>query len=252
MIAHNTNPNNTWKRGINGYSDMTHEEFKRKYRLVGDNQECSATMRNPPKSNSTVENLRDVPTNWDWRMFGVVTPVKDQGDCGSCWTFSTVGTIEAHFMMKFGQYRNLSEQQLVDCAGDFDNNGCDGGLPSHAFEYIRYAGGLALESSYPYQAKDQTCKFNQVQKSVGVVGGSVNISLSEVDLQLAIFEHGPVSVAFNVMDDFEDYESGIYSNSTCANGPMDVNHAVVAVGWGTEKGIDYWIIKNSWSTNWGE
>lgn len=89
-------------------------------------------------------------------------------------------------------------------------------------------------------------------KSVGVIGGSVNISLSETDLQIALFEHGPISVAFNVMDDFVEYESGIYSNSTCANGPMDVNHAVVAVGYGTENGIDYWIIKNSWSANWGE
>ena len=89
-------------------------------------------------------------------------------------------------------------------------------------------------------------------KSVGVVGGSVNISLSEVDLLLALFQYGPVSVAFEVMDDFEDYESGIYANNTCGQGPMDVNHAVVAVGYGTENGMDYWIIKNSWSTNWGE
>lgn len=101
-------------------------------------------------------------------------------------------------------------------------------------------------------AVDQTCKYQNTMKSVGVVGGSVNISTSENDLQIALYMTGPVSVAFNVMDDFEDYESGVYSNSTCANGPQDVNHAVVAVGWGTEKGMTYWIIKNSWSTKWGE
>jgi cathepsin H len=140
----------------------------------------------------------------------------------------------------------------VDCAGAFDNAGCDGGLPSHAFEYIKYAGGLTTEAQYPYMAKDQSCKYQANMKSVGVEGGSVNISLSEGDLKVALFKNGPISVAFKVMDDFEDYESGIYSNSTCPNGPMDVNHAVVAVGYGTERGMDYWIIKNSWSTKWGE
>jgi cathepsin H len=160
--------------------------------------------------------------------------------------------MEAHFMMKYGQFRSFSEQQLVDCAGAFDNDGCDGGLPSHAFEYIKYAGGLTTEAQYPYMAVDQNCKYTPAMKSVGVVGGSVNISLSEGDLQIALFQHGPISVAFDVMDDFEDYESGIYASSTCPNGAMDVNHAVVAVGWGTDEGVDYWIIKNSWSTNWGE
>ena len=89
-------------------------------------------------------------------------------------------------------------------------------------------------------------------KSVGIVGGSVNLTTSETALQIALYLNGPVSVAFDVLDEFEQYESGIYANSSCPTGPMDVNHAVVAVGWGTENGMDYWIIKNSWSEKWGE
>lgn len=92
---------------------------------------------------------------FDWRHFGRVSPVKDQGHCGSCWTFSTVGALEAHTMIRYqGHWASLSEQQLVDCAGDFDNHGCEGGLPSHAFEYIMHAGGISTEDDYPYFAKD--------------------------------------------------------------------------------------------------
>lgn len=96
-----------------------------------------------------------MPGSWDWRDFGIVTGVKNQGPCGSCWTFSTVGVIESHFMLKYGQFRNMSEQQLVDCSQAFDTYGCNGGLPSHSYEYIMYNGGLANESAYPYMGVDQ-------------------------------------------------------------------------------------------------
>lgn len=156
-------------------------------------------------------------------------------------------------MMKYGQFKNLSEQQLVDCAGAFDNHGCNGGLPSHAFEYISYAGGLTDEANYPYVATTNNCSFSSIDPVILVEGGSVNISTSEVDLQQALFQHGPVSVAFQVIDGFRDYTSGVYHNVTCKNGPMDVNHAVLAVGFGTDaQGMDYWLIKNSWGASWGD
>jgi len=122
-------------------------------------------------------------------------------------------------MMKYGQFRNLSEQQLVDCADDFDNHGCQGGLPSHAFEYIMHAGGLTDESSYPYTATNTTCNKAAINPVVGVKGGSVNISTSEVDLQAALFSNGPISVAFQVIGGFRDYKTGVYANDTCKNGP---------------------------------
>ena len=155
-------------------------------------------------------------------------------------------------MKKYGQFRNLSEQQLVDCAGDFDNHGCEGGLPSHAFEYIMYAGGLVTEDLYPYRAVDQQCQVSGLKLSVGVVGGSYNVSLSEQDLRNHLFMVGPISIAFQVIAGFKDYKTGVYADTNCKNGPMDVNHAVLAVGYGSENGQDYWIIKNSWSAAWGD
>jgi cathepsin H len=161
--------------------------------------------------------------------------------------------MESHYMIKYGNFRNLSEQQLVSCAGNFDNYGCNGGLPSHAFEYIKSIGGLTTESKYPYLGLDGRCKYTTAEASVGVIGGAVNITQGdENELLEAIFVHGPVSVTFQVYPGFSLYESGIYSSERCGNAPSDVNHAVLAVGFGTEHGVDYWIVKNSWSDAWGE
>merc|ERR1719183_2265563 len=105
-------------------------------------QNCSAT-----KSETKALELDDVPDSWDWRDHNGVSPVKNQGSCGSCWTFSTVGALEAHSLIKYGSFVPLSEQQLVDCAQAFDNHGCNGGLPSHAFEYVMHTGGISTEKS---------------------------------------------------------------------------------------------------------
>jgi len=155
IIEHNTDPEQTYVKGVNSYSDMTEQEFTSMFHIVKSPQHCSATHYKTVQEKKY--KLEDIPNHWDWRDVGGVTPVKNQGHCGSCWTFSTVGCLEAHYLLKFGQFRNLSEQQLVDCAGDYDNHGCSGGLPSHAFEYIAAAGGLATEVDYPYMAVNQTC-----------------------------------------------------------------------------------------------
>jgi cathepsin H len=218
---------------------------------VASPQSCSATdfTHVQLKKNK----LEDIPTHWDWRDVGGVTPVKNQAKCGSCWTFSTVGSLEAHYLIKYGQYRNLSEQQLVDCAGDYDNHGCNGGLPSHAFEYIAAAGGLATEVTYPYVALTQNCTLKTGTQSVGIRGGSVNITQNdETELLHGVFEHGPVSIAFQVVDGFRDYATGVYGSAVCKNSPADVNHAVLAVGFGNQDGSDYWIVKNSWGAAWGD
>lgn len=141
----------------------------------------------------------------------------------------------------------------MDCAGDFENYGCNGGLPSHAFEYIKSAGGIASEEAYPYFAEDRTCTVSSDDFILDVTGnGSVNITAGdEVELKSAVYQQ-PVSVAFQVVDDFGSYTSGVYTSSTCKNGQADVNHAVLAVGYGTENGMDYWLVKNSWGADWGD
>jgi len=254
IITHNKQEDKKFSQGINAFSAMTFEQFAEHFHLK-DNQEnapqnCSATGRASPL---TTAGNDDVPDSWDWSKHGGVSPVKDQGNCGSCWTFSTVGCLESAHLIGFGRLETYAEQQLVDCAGDFDNFGCDGGLPSHAFEYVHFNGGITTEAAYPYKGVDQTCTVDSSTYKLSV-GHAMNITEGdEVELKAAVFKQ-PVSVAFDCEDDFMNYSSGVYSSTNCKNGPADVNHAVLAVGYGTDEttGMDFWYVKNSWSTTWGD
>jgi len=245
----------TWDMEANKFADMTFEEFKEFYKMkdgFGLEQDCSATLS--PKQSQFKKQMR-IPKSKDWRKDGVVTPVKNQLNCGSCWTFSSTGAAESHYALKHNKLLSLSEQQLVDCAGLYDNFGCDGGLPSHAFEYIRYLGergGWELEETYPYKAVDQKCQYNATRGIVRTYG-SYNITEGDEDeLVASTYFVGPVSVAYQVVEDFRFYKSGVYQSTNCKSGPKDVNHAVLVVGFdSTPDGIPYYIIKNSWSSDWG-
>ena len=238
----------SWTKGINDFSDMTHEEFEEEYLMAP--QKCSATNNLRVKAQ-----LKDqgIPDSYEWNNFGMVSPVKNQGRCGSCWTFSTVGSMESHWNV-LGKGRNItfSEQQLVDCAGDFDNHGCNGGLPSHAFEYIKHAGGLESDVTYPYTAKDGQCVYRP-QISVGYVKyGSFNVTQGdEKELAERLYNAGPMSIAFQVITGFKDYSTGVYSVNNCGKTTNDVNHAVLATGYGVENGRKFWNVKNSWGATWG-
>lgn len=153
---------------------MTDEEFENYFNIksIGEEQHCSAT----DKRQSVKKSFEEVPSSWDWREHNGVSPVKNQGQCGSCWTFSTVGSLEAHSLIKYGSFDSLAEQQLVDCAGAYDNHGCNGGLPSHAFEYIAAAGGISTEVAYPYFAVTNNCTVDSSTFALTVKGGSVNIT----------------------------------------------------------------------------
>ncbi|XP_057538766.1 pro-cathepsin H-like [Amaranthus tricolor] len=234
-----------YKLHVNKFADWTWEEFRR-HRL-GAAQNCSATFKGSHKLSHAV-----APEKKDWRDEGIVSPVKNQGHCGSCWTFSTTGALEAAYAQAFRKNISLSEQQLVDCAQAFNNNGCNGGLPSQAFEYIKYNGGLDTEEAYPYTGVDGKCKFSAQNVGVQVLD-SVNITLgAEDELKDAVAFVRPVSVAFQVVDEFKLYKGGVYTSTTCGSSSMDVNHAVLAVGYGVENGVPYWLIKNSWGADWGD
>jgi len=244
--AHNKGGKHTWTQGVNDYSDMTFEEFKQDKLMAP--QECSATnsFTIPPKAVS-------VPESFDWTSTGMVSPVKNQGSCGSCWTFSTVGALEAHWnILGKGRNQTFAEQQLVDCAGAFDNHGCQGGLPSHAFEYIRYAGGIETGMTYPYTAQNGNCSFRK-NLAVGYVRfGSYNITQGdEKELAEKLFTTGPVSVSFQVIPGFKSYAGGVYTVDNCGKTTKDVNHAVLATGFGNESGKNFWNVKNSWGSAWG-
>uniref|UniRef100_G1SQF0 Pro-cathepsin H n=3 Tax=Oryctolagus cuniculus TaxID=9986 RepID=G1SQF0_RABIT len=242
--AHN-NGNHTFQMGLNQFSDMSFAEIKHKY-LWTEPQNCSATKSN------YLRGTGPYPSSVDWRKKGnFVSPVKNQGACGSCWTFSTTGALESAVAIAGGKMLSLAEQQLVDCAQNFNNHGCEGGLPSQAFEYILYNKGIMGEDSYPYRAMEGRCKF-QPQKAIAFVKDVANITLNDEEAMVeAVALYNPVSFAFEVTEDFMQYRKGIYSSTSCHKTPDKVNHAVLAVGYGEENGVPYWIVKNSWGSHWG-
>uniref|UniRef100_A0A7S3J697 Uncharacterized protein n=1 Tax=Euplotes harpa TaxID=151035 RepID=A0A7S3J697_9SPIT len=246
IISHNADPESTFTMGINHLTDLTAKEAKEYYHIMAD-QKCAATAS--PRNSY----LKASPSSWNWVDQGIVSPVKNQGECGSCWTFSTTGAMESHYKLATGHEVLLSEQELVDCPDEkkYDCHKCEGGLPSYAFNFIRDF-GLEEENDYPYRAKNATCHYDRSKAKV-TTSGPFNITAGdEQQLKDELYNHGPVSVAFEVVDDFMNYHSGVYSSKHCKNSPDDVNHAVLAVGYGTEKGVDYWLVKNSWSENWGD
>lgn len=230
---------------VNQFTDLTWDEFRTQ--RLGAAQNCSATKNGNHQLTSD-----PLPDTKDWRKEGIVSPVKDQGACGSCWSFSTTGSLEAAYTQLYGKNISLSEQQLCDCAQAYKNFGCGGGLPSQAFEYVKSIGGLETDAAYPYTATDGKCHFSSNKVAVKVVD-SVNITTdAENELKHAVALVRPVSVAFEVVSSFQSYKSGVYTSNTCGKTPMDVNHAVLAVGYGVENGMPYWIIKNSWGAEWGD
>merc|ERR550532_1723927 len=192
-----------------------------------------------------------LPKNVDWRTSGAVTPVKNQGQCGSCWSFSSTGSLEGQHFRKTGQLVSLSEQNLVDCSTE--NLGCNGGDMQLAYDYIKANHGIDTEASYPYEARDRTCRFKAANVGATITGYEVLRSGDEAALVDALASVGPIAIAIDASHmSFQFYDSGVYVEKNCGNGDYDLDHAVLAVGYGSENGADYFLVKNSWGTSWGQ
>jgi len=231
---------------INQFADLTNTEFKR---YLGLKPVKVTPVNDAPTIASTVE----LPHSLDWRTKGAVTPIKNQLQCGSCWSFSTTGSVEGCHFLGTNKLVALSEQNLMDCSVAQGNEGCDGGLMTDAMTYIIDNGGIDTEASYPYLAEDGTCHYS-ASNSGSTLTSYVNvITGSESDLQ-AKAEKGPTSVAIDAsQNSFQFYSSGVYYEPACSSTNLD--HGVLVVGWGVDntnkKTPDYWIVKNSWGTDWG-
>jgi C1A family cysteine protease len=242
--------NRSYKLGHNQFSGMDEFDFIKYIMTNNDVFNRGVRSHNYISSNETVS----LPTSVNWVEAGYVTPVKDQGQCGSCWSFSTTGALEGAYGIKYGKLISFSEQQLVDCdnlKNGGKDHGCNGGLMDNAFSWIHKNNGLCQESDYPYVSGDgksgscqTTCSNipnSKIQSYVDVVEGDSYF--------MSALAQQPLSIAIEAdQRDFQLYKSGVFTG-TCGT---NLDHGVLAVGYGTENSKDYYLVKNSWGTSWGE
>ncbi|XP_006017554.1 cathepsin L1-like [Alligator sinensis] len=237
---------------MNHFGDLTDEEF---------NQVVNGFIPDTAQQPGGIELLFQEPASpatlkeVDWRAKGYVTPVKNQGLCGSCWAFSATGALEGLVFNKTGKLVLLSEQNLMDCSWKLGNSGCHGGYITRAFQYVHDNGGINSERIYPYLGQDGSCcRYNIQDKAANCTSFRRVKQGSEAALEQAVATVGPVSVAVDASNfEFHFYRKGVFNDSHCSR---TVSHAMLAVGYGTTqedgKSKDYWILKNSWSERWGE
>jgi len=246
VAAHNeaaANGLHTYTVEMNQFADLTAEEYKATYlgfRFNGNNA----------ASNNTKALSGNAPAAIDWRTKGAVTPVKNQGQCGSCWSFSATGALEGANFIKSGKLVSLSEQELLDC--DTVDSACNGGLMDNAFDFVKGNGGIDSEDDWKYLARQTIffkCTKSHEAKKVATCTGHTDVPTNdESQLQLAAALQ-PVSIAIEAdQPSFQLYKSGVMTGACGTN----LDHGVLLVGYGTDNGQDYWIVKNSWGEGWGE
>lgn len=233
--------------GVTKFSDWTHEEFKN-----------HLTYKSPTKKVKSTRKAKHIhpdhlPSTVNWVTQGAVTPVKDQGQCGGCYTFSSTGALEGQVFRKTGQLVSLSEENLLDCSSNYDNQDCNGGTMQACFQYVQDNGGIDTEASYPYTSgngvDNSQCNYDPNNSGATVSNIQTIPSGDEQALARALATVGPISIAIDASN-LQNYQTGVYADPSCSSSNLD--HAVLLVGYGTDaSGQQYWLVKNSWGTSWG-
>merc|ERR1712019_207995 len=232
--------------GATQFMDMTQDEFKAQYLTLKPSQASDSVSLGKFVATGVA-----TPDEIDWSTQGAVSPIKDQGSCGSCWAFSTVGSLEGRAAIATGNFQQFSEQQFVDCDKDFGDQGCNGGLMDNAFKYLMQSKGACTEDSYGYKGRGGSCQIDSctIGLEASKVTGFKDVDADTNALKEAVSE-GPVSVAIQANSPFfQLYTGGVFKSNFCG---ANLDHGVLTVGYGTDGGNDYWKVKNSWGQSWGE
>ena len=242
---HNKNEENSFKLEMNQFGDLLSHEYH--------NKNTYYHLREQPivSTNTFIEIVTDVVDEIDWRDHNAVTPVKNQGQCGSCWAFSTTGSLEGLNAIQTGKLVSFSEQELMDCSKPEGDQSCNGGLMDYAFQYVIDKQGICTEEEYSYEGKDEdTCR---VCDKVMTITGFTDVDQNNEDALKQAVSQLPVSVAIQANTfQFQFYRHGIFTGNCGNPSSYELDHGVLAVGYGTEDGQDYWIVKNSWGPTWGD
>jgi hypothetical protein len=238
IVEHNS-LNNSYTLAMNKFGDLTSAQFGKTY--------CGFVAR---ERNEEPVEFNGIPSAAiDWIAKGAVTPVKDQGQCGSCWAFSATGAIEGAVQIKTSKLTSVAEQQLVDCAGSEGNQGCNGGLMDYAFQWVIKNNGIAGESDYPYTARDGSCKQ---KASVSTITAFKDVPSRNEAALLDAVNLGPVSIAVEADKSvFQFYHDGVLDNPACGT---QLDHGILVTGYDTDATVkkDFWNVKNSWGASWGK
>jgi len=235
---------NKYQLGINAFSDMSPDEFAKTHFGYKKPENLYGSRS---KLGTYVYDGAPLADSVDWVAKGAVTPVKNQGQCGSCWSFSTTGALEGAWQIATGNLVSMSEEMLVDCSKQ--NHGCGGGSMDLAFEYVETS-GICTETSYPYTGRASTCSATSCTKALapGAVTGYHDVQQNSKEALMSALQKQPVSIAVEADQMvFQSYKSGVMTGQCGTN----LDHGILAVGYGTESGTDYWLVKNSWGDVWG-
>jgi len=256
FVSHHDAASKGYTVAMNEFADLSAAEFAAIYNGVKYVHDANKKIELPAELKVDAAAL---PATVDWVTKGAVTGIKNQGQCGSCWSFSTTGSVEGqHFIKKQASPAGmkplvgLSEQNLMDCSTSYGNQGCDGGLMDQAFEYIIANKGIELEADYPYTAEDgYSCLYKSKDRGACIEKYQDIPTGDEAALHTAIANIGPVSVAIDAsQSSFQFYSGGVYYEPQCSSTQLD--HGVLAVGYGVwQSTTAYYLVKNSWGTSWG-